>query len=99
MTTETPQPHWERGWKVHGYWDAIPGVENGDVQVGRVCRPPGRSMGGEPYAWEYYFAGGLVAGVAFDLEKAKRQVEKVHKQHRAATLRDLKRKRGTKRWL
>lgn len=90
MSTPTKDPWWERGWRVHGYWDA---GEDGDLQVGRVCRPPGRSMFGQVYSWEYYFSEGELSGQAPTLEQAKRRVEALHRRHRRSTLRHLQKKK------
>lgn len=61
-------PHWERGYRVHGYW-------LGMVRVGWVSLPPGR-VAEYGYGWGVNHPSGRFAeGRAPTLKEAKKLVE------------------------
>jgi hypothetical protein len=45
---ELPEPHWEHGHRVHGYWI-------GGTQYGRVSIGPGRGAARDGYNWSMDF--------------------------------------------
>ena len=61
-------PHWERGYRVHGYWI-------GNVRIGWVGLPPGRGTWKQlGYGWG--LDKPVVEGREPSLQKAKQAVEK-----------------------
>ncbi len=68
-------PHWERGYRSHGYW-------LGSERVGWVTRPPGK-MTGQDYGWRYDWSDGARSeGRSPSLRQAKRMVEQIYQKDR-----------------
>lgn len=63
---QSPEPHWERGHRCHGYW-------HGTTRLGSVSLPPrGFAVADHGYGWE---TDKDMVGTAPTLAKAKRAVE------------------------
>jgi hypothetical protein len=82
----TESPHWERGYRSHGYW-------RGDiVRLGRVTLPP---RGTAPFDYSWEVDGTELQGKAKTLETAKHIVERwVAGQYALATPARLHQYRG-----
>lgn len=63
------EPHWEHGYRVHGYW-------LGQIRLGRVSRPPGKSA--PDYGW--FVDGTKEEGRCKTLREAKSIVERKARQ-------------------
>lgn len=84
MTPDHARPHWERGYRCHGYWLGL-------VRLGLVSLGPARCTlaARDGYQWEY-FPGGVVAqkpaagGTVKTLREGRRLVEAAHAAREAA---------------
>ena len=68
------EPHWERGYRSHGYW-------LGDRRIGLVFIGPGpRAASSRGYGWHMdYPREEASSGHAGSLKVAKREIEKSYK--------------------